>query len=439
MSAVLPYLEQKPSERSKKDIFDDVVVHEEDLLMGLGLVVPKDADGSTLDPLARPHTELTRLLWARQRVATALVGAKFKLDVDNGTLMVAVEPAVNRETVPWSFSASDLRRFSFFSTNSKMECPTWDLPSGIASLGGSCPGAVFAQSTVPEAMMQTINDSKSPDYGRLLENDSRSKDRLAYLIREVEQDKKHLPADERSPAVVNLQTTVCTRCYASGGKYGEAVVQFSEVARLALVNAMLRTPALEEQLITLIIRALEETKMHWVKGDVERHGIRPVRVHSSGDFYSQKYAEMWLKVADRLHNRALEAKLSGDREYKPIVLWAPTRTHVLKSWNDFWRSKRIPPNFVIRPSAYTVGDPAPYIKRDSPTGSKGTAVLFADDTEARLKGKLRGDGTKFDWQCGVYALGKGEKTCLLSTAPDGKTGCRACWKHPQLTVNYVVH
>ena len=819
MSAVLPYLEQKPSERGKGDVIDEVVVHEEDLLMGLGRG-PEEA----LNPLAKPHTELTRLLWARQRVAAALVGAKFKLDVENGTLMVAVEPAVKRDTVPWSFSGSPLRRFSLFSTNSKMECPTWDLPSGVAQLGGSCPGAKFAQSTVPQAVMQTIDEPSSPSYGQLIEDDPRSRSDLAFLIKEVEQDKKHLKASDRTGPHVNLQTTVCTRCvagdtlvmvrgeglkrigdlvgrenievwsgfgwrkthavmtklsetvevrfnggralrctpdhpimttdgevqaqdlvvgehqvlpimpdepsfparatlptvqldeqhfnerrgelptewsrelgvwlgylmgdgwfaesqkhptlglcgathdigdlerladivapwaggraevavvesggsgevlstgdvarvywrrksmvafvralgftkqgelevpaavwgatqdgvagflsglfstdgsvarwpkrvavsfantskrlceevqqllfafgirsniceytsnakrgfkqmwkvdivahesvqrferyigffnarkaaslreglaevgerstlkrpltveavtpgetmepvydlinvgdehqfiangipvhncYASGGKYGEAVVQFSEVARLALINAMLKTSELEERLVNLIVDALETTKMAWNKADVARHDIRPVRVHSSGDFYSQKYALMWLKVARRLHENAQR----GDAGYKPIVLWAPTRTHVLPGWNKFWVEQRvlwekskgaegIPPNFVIRPSAYSVGDPAPYIKRESPTGSKGTSVLFEGDTRERLVRGLKGDGTKFHWQCGVYALDKGSKTCLLSTAPDGEKGCRVCWKFPKLAVNYVAH
>lgn len=462
MSAVLPFLELKPDERGKKDVIDEVVVHEEDLLMGLGEDVdPKPKrqkkPKEPVDPLAKPHTELTRLLWARERVAMALKGAKFKLEVDNGTLMVAVIPAVARDVVPWSFSGDKLRRFSLFSTNSKMACPTWDLPAGDLSLGGSCPGAVFAQSTVPRGQLQTVEDRSSPEYGNIIMNDSRTRERLAYLVKEVKRDRTHLPADEQEGAALNLNTTVCTRCYATGGKYGEAIVQFSEVARLALINAMLKKAETRERLISLIVDALELTKMSWNRNDVERHGIRPVRVHSSGDFYKRDYALMWLEVARRLHQNALAAKARGDDGYKPVVLWAPTRTHVLESWNVFWVQQRdlwvsskgadgLPPNFVIRPSAYSVGDPAPYIKRESPTGSKGTSVLFGDDSASRLKKRATrpqdafvGDGTKFNWQCGVYALDDGEKTCLLSTAPDGQRGCRACWKFPHMAVNYVIH
>lgn len=458
MSAVLPYLERKPSERGKKDSTKDmdVIIHEEDIdsssdIAGVGLGKvggkvknpPLDADGTPLHPLQKPHTELTRLLWARTLIAKALVGAKFKLSVEQGQVTVVADPLVTRDTISWSFSSKDLRQFSLFSSNSKMDCPTFDLPAGIGQLGGACPGAAFAQSTVPTALLETTQE------GEVVMTEKLRK-ALGFLIDSVQKDCAHLPHEERPAKLLNLNTTVCTRCYASGGKYGEAVVQFAEVARYSLVQSMLAQN--ESGLVDLLVRVIEET-LTWDKLDSTRHGIRPIRVHSSGDFFSQKYASMWLKVAQQLHQNAQDAKKRGDRDYEPVLLWAPTRTHVLAHWVDFWEENRklgvktngkegIPPNFIIRPSAYSVGDPAPFIKRPSPTGSKGTSVLFSDDTRARIvkkNGAEHGDGTKFDFQCGVYALGGGEKTCLKSTAPDGKIGCRACWKRPEMAVNYVIH
>jgi hypothetical protein len=816
MVAITPYMELKRAERVRADDpQEDVIITDEDVrdLAGLGVAnAPRDADGTPLDPLAKPHTELSRLLWARTLIAKALVGCKFKLVYYEQRLMVEVVPPVDKKVIPWSNSASPLKRFSLFSTNSKMECPTFDLPAGIGQLGGACPGAAFAQSTVPTAILQTRDDK----HGEVVMSDQMKKG-IGFLLEEVAKDWSHLPDSERKreSQVLNLNSTVCTRCvagdtlvmvrghglmqiqdvvdmgdvevwsgvdwrrthavmtkvsetvevtfaggrrlrctpdhpimttegevqaqdlvagehsidvtlprespfphtavlpscalvephfnekrgvlptewsrdvgvwlgylmgdgwflenlkhptlgicagtedvqdlerladmvapwsgtraevsmqqdkpneglvpaggitgrvhwhlksmvafakslglskrgslktpaavweaneagvagylsglfstdgsvarwpkrvavsfantsrtlceevqqllfsfgirsniceytsnakrgykmcwkvdivahesvqrfaqhigffnarkqqkllegleavgerkslrrpvavesvmpahvgepvfdlinvgdehqfiangipvhncYASGGKYGEAVVQFAEVARFALVSSMLAQN--EEGLVDLLVRALEETQK-WESIDAKRHGIRPVRVHSSGDFFSPKYASMWLKVAAKLHNNAILAKKSGDTSYLPIVLWAPTRTHVLKGWSDFWKGQKIPPNFMIRPSAYSVGDPAPFIKRKSPTGTKGTSVLFADDSESRLTKGGHGDGTKFDWQCGVYDLGKGEKTCVKAKAPDGKVGCRACWVRPDLAVNYVIH
>jgi hypothetical protein len=43
------------------------------------------------------------------------------------------------------------------------------------------------------------------------------------------------------------------------------------------------------------------------------------------------------------------------------------------------------------------------------------------------------------WQCGVYDLAKGNKTCAEAIAPDGAKGCRACWMFRDLDVSYVMH
>jgi hypothetical protein len=157
-----------------------------------------------------------------------------------------------------------------------------------------------------------------------------------------------------------------------------------------------------------------------------------VRIHSSGDFFSIKYAEMWLEIARRLYAQ------HGNR----YTLWAPTRTHVIpgadraderaSGFADFWAKAdaagQIPPNFVIRPSAYHLGDYAPM----PPGLAAGTSVLTPADA-AQTK------GVKYDHQCGVYDLARGNKTCVDARAPDGSKGCRACWEQPKTRVNYVAH
>lgn len=459
MSAVLPFLELKPQERGKdRDAMSNIdegiaelQLSEEDLsfaLGGLGKADKKptlDADDSVVDPLAKPHTELSRLLWGRTLIAQALVGAKFKLGLKGNQMNVEVVPAkledreprveagkkqhegMKRNVLPWHWASVASRGFKLFSTNSKMRCPTFDLPAGMSRLGGSCPGAAFAQSTVPEATLRTVTDRSAADYGKVL-ND------LPFLIDEVQDDWSHLPMSERPAPAINLKSTVCTYCYATGGKYGEVGVQFAEVARFAFIKALMKTSQGVDTLVKLLVATIEQTLV-WDEETTKRHKVRPIRVHSSGDFYNEAYAEMWLRVA-----RQLDKNAEQHPDDPPIVLWAPTRTHVLKSFNKFWRNANIPSNFVIRPSAYSVGDPAPYIKHESPTGSKGTSVLFEDDARERMTGKSEfGDGTKFHWQCGVYALEKGNKTCMSAQAPDGKVGCRACWKMPKMAINYVVH
>lgn len=455
MSAVLPFLEQRPPERGHKSVLAGIEQGLAEMtlapgdvsFLGLGsapVKVKVDADGQPLDPLAKSHTELSRLLWARTLVAKALVGAKFSLITKGADIAVQVEVAsaqlrdedtggLRRDAIPWHFNSKSLPAFKLFSENSKMRCPTFDLPAGMAQLGGSCPGATWAQSTVPENLLKTSRDSA--DYGTVV-------NAPPFLLDEVEgdwqalaRDSKRQPGDD-APRVkaINLKTAVCQHCYATGGKYGEVGVQFAEVAKFAFVQALVkRNPDL---LVELLHRTIRDT-LKWDEETTQRHGVRPIRVHSSGDFYHTDYVDVWLRVAQRLHE---------DPATQDIRLWAPTRTHVVKGFAKHWQSAkgagRIPPNFIIRPSAYSVGDPAPYVARPSPTSSKGTAVLFPDDARPRIvrEGKAEfGDGTKFDFQCGVYALQKGNKTCLSSIAPDGKMGCRACWTRPDLAVTYVLH
>jgi hypothetical protein len=194
-----------------------------------------------------------------------------------------------------------------------------------------------------------------------------------------------------------------------------------------------------------------------------RWGIRPVRIHSSGDFFSKEYATFWIDVANQV---GADEAAAGN--VPNIRFWAPTRTHVLTGKGSFdWPSLlnrmvvftdetgRPFKNFAIRPSGYNIGDAAPYMLGAGSLDAGGTSVLSSlDSIKPGIQGavlvesergrrglpvlKSAGEGY-FDWQCGVYALNAGDKTCAKALGPDGKVGCRACWVQPQLRVNYVVH
>jgi hypothetical protein len=419
MAAVIPYLEARPNEREEPDISTPLG------LGALGETKPKkdklDVDGSKVPPLSAPHTELTKLLWARKLMVDALSTRTFSVELDAGSVWVRVTPEVPENIVPWHKSAEPLNRFQLFSTNSKMACPTFDLPAGYMSLGGACPGAQAAQSTVMADTAAT-GAREFTDLVQLGRIDSR---RLAAT-----EDGAILKEQRISKPELNI--AICTRCYATGGKYGEVVVQFSEVARMAFVARMLLTPEGTKRLNDLMLYTIVNTLDFLKPSDPSRRfQVKPIRVHSSGDFYSYDYATFWLNLAANV------------QQYDPSVrFWAPTRTQVKPGWVDFWDKQSIPSNFIIRPSAYHIGDPAPPplhpTEAAGPGNAKGTSVLFPAQSKA-VKGNY------FDHQCGVYDLAKGNKTCAEAKSPgaensgDGKTGCRACWTRPDLAVNYVVH
>ncbi|TAL42410.1 MAG: hypothetical protein EPN91_08505 [Salinibacterium sp.] len=228
-----------------------------------------------------------------------------------------------------------------------------------------------------------------------------------------------------------------SNCYATEGSFSRSSVQTDELVRFWWIRSQLqnKNEALLEQVFVDSILSLP------FKHD--RHGIKPIRLHDSGDFFSQKYAEMWLRVADELAVRMPE-----------VVIWAPTRTWAQGGWTEFW-NQRLPrlksvqlgrrPNLMVRPSAYNFGDAAPEAMAQG--NSRGSTSLYAvharvpaelkNRTDATKVGLTRGLEPRADFNCQVY--GAETASCTASLAPDGKRGCRACWVHPELRINYSAH
>lgn len=407
MAAILPFLEVGPEDRSEAAAKPQAdlagleglspaeylrrleATDEGGDLGGLG-----DAQKPPENPLTKSHTELSALVWKRQIITDEIAKQTFTLEDSGKEVSIIASPGFDVQLVPWwKISGEKLQtKFALFSTNKKMKCPTFDLPAGSDSIGGACPGAVQGQSV-------------SQISGKLL--------------------------DGRQ---VDLQTAVCQRCYASGGKYSEVSVQLRELVIYAFVRRMMlaskgedkevvlaRREQLREVLVFTILNRLSHLHS---KEAFEKFKIKPVRVHSSGDFFQPDYLHLWLDVARDLQNPDVE---NND---PTIRLWAPTRTNV--AWPQEWKklAGKIPSNFSIRASAYHVGDTAPDLVDGA---SKGTSVLIPAQSEDE-KGK------KFDWQCPVYAVEKAsDKTCRDAIGPDGKPGCRVCWIKTDWRVNYTLH
>lgn len=431
MAAILPFLETEQFHFPKEL---DTGILEAQGLSGLGAgVFPEGlrAEVERQAKIAQSNGEMTRLLWTRTLIQRALSTRTFQLVRKGREFKIRLSEAFVPDTIPWARTASAARTFSFFSTNSKMRCPTFDLPAGAGSVGGACPAAGPAQTT-----SLGRNDKGG---GLLAERDGRKVLRLYPDIG------------------YNLASSVCSSCYATGGKYGEPSVQIREIVAYAVVQAALRDPAIRRTLVEAMVWQIPNLPFDkWEAGKgtkrdatgVDEDGdeaVKPagaietpqevlermkdypdvIRVHSSGDFFDLDYARMWLEVANRLY----------ETHGTSIMLWAPTRTQVVPTWAEFWKKNPPPPNFVIRPSGYHVGDPAP----DAVNLARGTSVLVPADAAGTK-------GIKYDHQCGVYDLEKGNKTCVDAMSPPGRNGekpqkgCRACWvRGDDLRINYVAH
>jgi hypothetical protein len=323
----------------------------------------------------------------------------------------------------WAPMAQSMHSFALWSeSNGKMACPVWDLPAGSNLLGGSCPGATPGQSVVPAR--------DRANYAR------QSSNGLVQLRFPAPRNREGL-----QPLPIELQETICERCYATGNNYQMANNLTAMTLRYWWVRQCLRTGNFE-LLVDTIVRSL--AVMRFDARDMRRWGIKPVRIHSSGDFFSLEYLRAWVEVANRV------AQLDPT-----VSFWAPTRIWANGQGDaaaGVLRELR-QPNLVIRASAYSIGDPSPgplggaTVGRD-PGAAQGSTSCYEPHKKlnpgemARAKGAVRGpDGhdARYDFDCSVYQ--SDEPSCLAATKnpTDDKKGCRACWKRPDLSINYTTH
>lgn len=373
-----------------------------------GFVLTGPRDFSTL------HTGLARMHWTRNAVEYFLFRVRFRHEWDGKTLVLRITdspykvrgvPVMPKDAVPWDRATNDISRVSVWSeSNSKMDCPVFDLPAGATAVGGTCPGANVGQSIVPEVVRQNPNVVRD---GKLV---------------------VATPGTKRHEAL-RPGETICQSCYAEGGNYRYSDNQARMVLRYWWARAMVHRHF--DEFVDVMVKSL--LKLRYPSGAPE--GILPVRLHSSGDFFDMKYAEAWLAIA-----RAVSKEGEIGRR---IRFWAPTRTWAMPGWSEFWREK-LPghSNFAVRASAYHFDDPAPGAL--APDNAMGSSSCFITPEEvASRRTDFRAteqERAKYDWMCPTYAAGSSAtKNCSSSPNPMGGVHCRACWVAPQLRVNYAAH
>lgn len=358
------------------------------------------------EALAKSHAELLQTAWVRKFVFDHLRGRKLTVVVTprprlgTSDIHLVLDGPMVRPDLPfpaWNPPASpDARRFSLLSWTSKMGCPSFSLPAGPIETGGSCPGAAGGQTIVPRPKLLASADLVRKFVGR----------------------------------PVRLQQAVCQYCYAEGGQYGTAGVQFAQAVTYAWTLSALQ----DGSFVDVMVHAIENADYKLDGGKVDKNVYEPetfpgrfFRWHDSGDIFSPKHLEALVEIA---------------RRCPTIHFWAPTRI-----WATTWGVRRVneiaegpggwPPNFALRPSAYVVNDPPPDPTLLGPGWTAGSVVFNPEG----LVQPLTREAALIDWQCPTYALGDDETaSCRNAPRPDGQgLGCRACWLEKQAVVNYLLH
>lgn len=366
------------------------------------------ASGTADAALAQSHAALMNMVYLRRACEEVLQGRSIAVSFEQGNVWLSLDRPLPQQPAWNPPTQAGLYRFKLTSWTSKMGTPSFSLPAGAPALGGACPGASGGMTPVPE--------STRKHQLRVVES---------VLQRPVEPAK-----------------AICQHCYAEGGQYSTGQVQYAQLIRFAWTQQAVD----DGTFVDVMDWAVKNANYHLggkgrIKTDEvddsgnpiyipvrgERDGRKYWRIHDSGDFYSLDYLAAWVQVALRNPD---------------VTFWAPTRIwalgpRVIASVNAI----NVAPNLILRPSAYSINEPG--LRHLGPGWSAGTTV-YGDAAKPSM-GPFQGPDPSqpFDWDCQAYQTDNDKVTCRDAMPPGGKRdsdrGCRACWKHPDVVVDYTLH
>jgi hypothetical protein len=328
-----------------------------------------------VQPLNASHAGLTRLLWIRKELEQAFVGREYRIvqDAEGLYALELVGDPIAQDVIPWMMGTQDQGFYRLFGKNGKMLCPSFDLAAGAPVCGGACPGSIAAQSVVPLEYRKKFWRDMPPPPG------------LAKMEKLREEE------------------AICQSCYSSEGRFNTPTIQGREVALTWWVKDSMATEQGRAEFIRVMVAAIPNLCIR-----PSREGIKPIRIHSSGDFINPAYVRCWVEIANQIG--AVEPTI---RFWAPTRCWAhPGFTKVWDVLNDLEHE-----NMVVRPSAYHIGDAAPEALIEGQ--ARGTSVVLNHENLGMTlalesvieKGRVaqyennrktlgrEGPDARFDWDC----------------------------------------
>ena len=402
MAAILPHLELEDETTELQEKYWECT---RAASQGLGALDPLCPTPRSV--INQSHAALLNVAYTRQAVIEQLAGRVITPVYSGEQLALQIDKPI--EGPLWNPMASAVEVSKLLSWTTKMGAPSFSLPAGAFAMGGSCPGARAGQSIVPDA-------------------DRRKAARVLLPVLDAPN--------------VNVSLAICEFCYAEGGQYATGSVQFHQIIRYAWVQKALRedaqgnrVPAGSEEnslFVQLMIKAIEKADFK-IKG---AKGVEPeakhwknerfFRLHDSGDFFSFSYLRAWKAIANHFH---------PDNNKNPITFWAPSRIWAggkiaVKTVSEI-NGPAEEANLILRPSGYHLNQPGPPRTEKIWSGWYAGTVVYSHEAQEE-------PSENYDWNCLAYAAKNGP-SCRGAEDPDGRTGCRVCWKNPEMRVNYTYH
>jgi hypothetical protein len=281
-------------------------------------------------------------------------------------------------------------RVSVLTATSKMNAISFSLAAGPLKAHGTC----LPSDLSTEAFRKRVGEVNGQGYA-----DVEGTKKGIRTVDILEPGQKSITKSQA------MGTWICDQCYAGKGNYAKLDSnQIFQIARKIWVDRHLAQGDFAQTMVDILRRTLSTDSVMRAKICSSEY----FRIHDSGDFFpvaGNKFAyfDAWVEVAQSMPE---------------VRFWCPTRMWIIPDWRDHMISTMsrpgAPQNLVIRPSALIYGVKAPKL-----TG------LAAGSTSSAVPMKPEGH-----WDCPAYESPEG--SCVGA-------GCRVCWNHPQLPVNYKVH
>lgn len=403
MAAILPHLAQEDETTELEARYWDCTRPDSEGLSGPK--APSPFCPTSREVLNQSHSGLLQMAYTRQIVIDQLVGRTITPSYVNKEFSLIVDEPI--EGPMWNPMSGPIKISTLLSWTSKMGAPSFSLPAGAPTMGGSCPGAMAAQSIVPSR--------KRKDFAR----------KLLPLL-----DTPH----------INIAKTICEFCYAEIHNYAYASMQFHQMIRYAWVrkairedihgNSISKNEIAKSAFVRVLIDAIEQADFQMYDEPEHWEDQHFFRLHDSGDFFDLDYLRAWKAIANHF----------GPDSKMPITFWAPSRIWAMgKNMINAVTKINGPAdasNLIIRPSAYEIDKPGPLKDHDKEidwSGWYANTVVF--DHKAVEKGEASG---AFNWNCRAYAVKDGP-SCRGADDPYDRVGCRTCWKDPNKIINYTLH
>lgn len=329
------------------------------------------------------------------------IGVKLVLPPGEAPYLVPGQPLVGEYETGTTFV---IEKASLFTNTSKMPGPSFAIPAGPPSFGGTCQAAALGENVIESR--------------RILESRvgiPMQRVRLPVLNGALGDDGEGEVQRGMTPGVAKSYAGdpnfVCRSCYALSGNYNYPSKQVNDMMHLAWIEYELAQGG-PQRLGTALAYAIQHVNI------TRKEGFQPYfRIHDAGDFHKEDYLEAWVVCASMM---------------KHMRFWAPSRQWVFPRWVQLLRSaeERVRTAggwLVVRPSVLRIGDPVPRL-----AGVSAGSGVSAEGRDACV------------WVCPVY------NKLIPKPQPDGSTqleeasscleaNCTMCWDQPSVPVSYGAH